>query len=145
MPPVSKPRVIHIATALIFDEQGRILLVRKHGSNFFMQAGGKIEDGETALEAATRELNEELGITANLSREDFLGTFTAQAANEPGHQVQAEVFRLTLSGPVQAQAEIAAALWVDPTKPPHPQMAPLTRDTLLPLAHKLLLSAKTGH
>jgi hypothetical protein len=37
---------IRIAAALIDDGAGRILLVRKFGTEWFMQAGGKIEKCE---------------------------------------------------------------------------------------------------
>ncbi|KFL91325.1 Nudix hydrolase family protein [Acetobacter malorum] len=141
MPSVSHPPIIHIATALIFNDKGQTLLVRKKGSRFFMQAGGKIDAQETAAQALARELNEELGITASLNESDFLGSFTAEAANEPGHLIRAEVFRMTLSAPVTAQAEIAEVIWVDPAKASEEQLAPLTRDTLMPLARKILLSA----
>lgn len=48
---------IRIAAAVIADAKGRILLVRKRSSFFFMQPGGKREEGETALETLARELN----------------------------------------------------------------------------------------
>lgn len=140
MPPPSSPPIIHIATALIFNGEGLTLLVRKKGSHFFMQAGGKIDAQETAAQAVARELHEELGITACLSETDFLGSFMAEAANEPGHMIQADVFQMVLSTPVAAQAEIAEVVWVDPAHPPVDKLAPLTRDTLMPLA-KMLLQA----
>ncbi|KXV79658.1 hypothetical protein AD953_01455 [Acetobacter malorum] len=140
----SQPPIIHIATALIFNDKGQTLLVRKKGSRFFMQAGGKIDAQETAAQALARELNEELGITVSLNENDFLGSFTAEAANEPGHHIQAEVFRMILSAPVTAQAEIAEVIWVDPAKAPEEQLAPLTRDTLMPLARKILHSSKAS-
>ncbi|MHB9005113.1 MAG: NUDIX hydrolase, partial [Coriobacteriia bacterium] len=54
--------VIRVAAALIVDEGGRILLVRKRGTTVFMQPGGKYEPGETAAETLSRELHEELGL-----------------------------------------------------------------------------------
>lgn len=48
---------------------------------------------------------------------------------------------MTLSAPVTAQAEIAEVIWVDPATVPQEQLAPLTRDTLMPLARNILHSA----
>lgn len=76
-----------IAIACLFDEQGRVLVVRKRGTRFFMLPGGKAERGERPLDTLRRELHEELDL--QLAEADFqpLGHFQAPAANEPGHQV----------------------------------------------------------
>ena len=56
------PGTIRTVAAGIVDGQGRVLLVRKHGSSTFIQPGGKREPGEDALATLARELDEELGI-----------------------------------------------------------------------------------
>ena len=58
----SMASVLKIAAAVVSDLDGRLLLVRKQGTAFFMQPGGKIDLGETALAALCRELKEELGL-----------------------------------------------------------------------------------
>nr|WP_242100726.1 GNAT family N-acetyltransferase [Stutzerimonas stutzeri] len=85
-----------IAIACLFDEQGRVLVVRKRGTRFFMLPGGKAERGERPLDTLRRELHEELDL--QLAEADFqpLGHFQAPAANEPGHQVEADVFMARL-------------------------------------------------
>jgi len=50
--------VIVIVAAVIVDADGRLLLVRKRGTERFMQAGGKIDAGETPAVALMRELHE---------------------------------------------------------------------------------------
>ena len=45
---------------MITDGQGRCLLVRKRGTEYFMQPGGKPEIGEASEAALIRELEEEL-------------------------------------------------------------------------------------
>jgi 8-oxo-dGTP pyrophosphatase MutT (NUDIX family) len=123
---------IRIAAAVILDETGRTLLVRKRGTQAFMQAGGKIEAGEAPLDALRRELREELEIEIGPDAPDYLGRFSAPAANEAGHMVEAEVFLLRLSQPVQPAAELEEIRWVDPRALPSIVLAPLTLELLRP-------------
>jgi 8-oxo-dGTP pyrophosphatase MutT (NUDIX family) len=127
--------VIHIAAAVIVDERGHTLLVRKRGTEAFMQAGGKVAAGETAVEALDRELREELGCGAG-SEYRPLGSFTAPAANEPGSTVEAELFAVELRGEIVPAAEIEEVLWHDPHRVPAYILAPLTRDHVMPLVRQ---------
>lgn len=115
---------ISIATAVIIDHLGRTLLVRKKGTKAFMQPGGKIEAGETALQSLQREIREELG--ASISNTRYLGSFSAPAANEPGYQVAAEVFTVELETEPEIGAEIAEMHWLDPACPAVGEIAPLS-------------------
>jgi 8-oxo-dGTP pyrophosphatase MutT (NUDIX family) len=54
-------RMLSIVAALIRDEAGRVLLVRKRGTVAFMQPGGKVDAGESDMAALAREIVEELG------------------------------------------------------------------------------------
>ncbi|MBV1690130.1 NUDIX domain-containing protein [Novosphingobium sp. G106] len=127
-------QTIRIAAALIDDDLGRLLLVRKAGTTSFMQAGGKIEAGENAWAALRRELLEEIGLDLSDHEERYLGRFCAAAANETGCVVEAQLFHVrTLHVPMTA-AEIAEAVWVHPAEAANLALAPLTRDWVLPLA-----------
>ena len=126
-------RVIVIVAAVIVDERGRLLLVRKRGTTRFMQAGGKIDAGETAAEALIRELHEELTLVVEPDDLDYLGRFHAPAANEAGHVVDAEVFTVSVRGEAVASAEIDQLVWVSPLEALDIPLAPLTSDVLLPL------------
>ncbi|MDR2295078.1 MAG: NUDIX domain-containing protein [Microbacterium sp.] len=123
---------ILVSAVLITDTSGRALVVRKNGTTTFMQPGGKPEPGESAAEAAVRELNEELGIETTVDDLRPLGRHRAAAANEPGHTVVADAFALTIDpAGVSPRAEIAEALWITPdTDVP---LAPLSTQALLPL------------
>ncbi|WP_430913004.1 NUDIX hydrolase [Methylobacterium sp. sgz302541] len=127
------PQLVVIAAALIRRADGRTLLVRKRETTAFMQPGGKIEPGETPLDALIRELKEELGLAVDPASARPLGRFSAPAANEPGATVRAEVFRIDIAAEVRPAAEIAEIAWVDPAAPGPLELAPLTRDRLLPL------------
>jgi 8-oxo-dGTP diphosphatase len=113
---VSAP--IRIVAALIRDEQGRVLLVRKRGTAAFMQPGGKRDPGEDDVTALARELDEELGCRALPETFAALGTFECVAANEPDRRVNAAVYRVDVTGAIAARAEIDEIVWVDPAAPP---------------------------
>jgi len=131
------PRTIWIAAALIENGGGRLLLVRKAGSEWFMQAGGKIEDGESPLTALRRELREEIGLVLGEDDARHVGCYSAQAANEPDHTVMAEVFHVRVRHEPVTRSEIEEALWVDPITAAAMPLAPLTRDHILPLSKTL--------
>ena len=127
-------RTIRIAAALIDDGEGRLLLVRKVGTPWFMQAGGKIEGGESALCALRRELSEEIGLLLTDESIRHLGQFSAMAANEPHHIVEAEVFHVRVQHVPETRSEIEEAVWVDRAEAAAMPLAPLTRDYILPLS-----------
>lgn len=127
-------QTIPVVAALIRDDAKRVLLVRKRGTTAFMQPGGKPGVGEGELAALGRELREELGCRVVEGTQRSLGRFSAIAANEPGCMVDAVVYAVNVEGPIVPQAEIAEAVWVDPGRPGALELAPLTRDHLLPLA-----------
>ncbi len=127
---------IRIAAALIVDSAGRTLLVRKRGTQTFMQAGGKIEPHESPCNALVRELEEELGLRVEPHKPEYLGQFMAQAANEVNRRVEAEVFYIRADASLSAAGEIEEIVWIAPNDDTLP-LAPLTRD-LLPIARQRL-------
>ncbi|MDH0748579.1 NUDIX domain-containing protein [Pseudomonas sp. GD03842] len=133
-------KVIRIAAALLIGADGRTLLVRKRGTQAFMQPGGKIDPGESAAQALGRELNEELGLVVDVAQAQFLGEFSAVAANEPGFEVNCQLYRLDVDQAVNPAAEIEEILWVDGGSLDHLHLAPLTRDSILPLYRSLQLA-----
>ncbi|WP_313139536.1 NUDIX domain-containing protein [Stenotrophomonas sp.] len=123
---------IQIVAAVILDDRGRALVVRKHGAQRFIQPGGKPEPGEAALTALARELHEELGVQLQPDSAIALGRFQDWAVNEPGHRVQADAWWVKVAGTPRAQAEIAELAWV-PLQPPHGlPLAPLSEHHILP-------------
>jgi 8-oxo-dGTP diphosphatase len=125
---------IEIVAALIRDDAGRVLLVRKRGTTAFMQPGGKRDPGEDDVTALAREIGEELGCDLVSGSIRPLGEFDAVSANEPGFRVRASLYGIAVTGEIAPQAEIDAMVWIDPAAPPDIPLAPLTRDHVLPLA-----------
>ena len=122
---------IRIVAAVVTDQSGRVLLVRKRRTIYFMQPGGKVEQRETPLETLAREVNEELGCT--LLRAEFLGMFCAPEANEPGRIVEAMLFRAEIVGAIKPGAEIEGVAWIKPSEVGGLTLAPFTQFHVLPL------------
>ena len=129
-----RQQVINVVAALIRDEAGRVLLVRKRGAAVFQQPGGKRDPGEDDAAALARELDEELGCRVVSGSLRPLGEFLAPSANEPGFQVRASVYAVNVQGIIAARAEIEEIAWIDPARADGLALAPLTRDHVLPLA-----------
>ncbi|WP_437343317.1 NUDIX hydrolase [Rhodanobacter lycopersici] len=119
--------------AVIRDQAGRTLLVRKHGATVFQQPGGKRDpDDADDLTTLARELREELGCMLVPGSACFLCHASAPAANEYGHVVEADVYAVEVAGEPRVQAEIAELRWVDPAAPDVP-VARLSLEHILPL------------
>lgn len=129
--PAAAP-VIHVSAALITDDAGRYLLVRKRGTDAFMQAGGKLEPGEDPLDALVREVGEELAVVVAPGQVRALGHHDTVAANEPGHLLSAHVFAVDGVDPASAAptAEIEEAVWVTLDEAARLPLAPLTAELL---------------
>lgn len=129
---VGYPRiVIEVSAVCLFDERGRVLTVRKHGTIGWMHVGGKPELGETPIQCLLREVREELMIDLNPAMVEQLDTFHSTAVNEQV-PLTAHVFVSHEREDQHIHAEIAALQWVDPADPGENQ-APLNTDLVFPL------------
>lgn len=124
---------IHVsAVVLRHAETGRILAVRKRGTSVFMQPGGKPDPGESAVDAAIREIREELLVELDPARMRLLGVFDAPAANEGGYTVRGTVFTHPPVDVSEPATEIEEIRWVDDGAAPAPDLAPLMMQRILP-------------
>ena len=139
--PGTVPTVLTLSAVLLRDSDGRILLVRKRGTNRFMQPGGKLEPGEDFRGAAAREVHEELGLRVVAAELTDIGRWYGPAANEANTFIDAGLFELSVPGPFgsgadpapRAAAEIEETLWLTPAEAfARTDISPLLRDHVLP-------------
>ena len=70
-PAREKPAPVECAGAVVRDDKGRLLLVRRGhepSAGLWSLPGGRIEPGESAAEAAAREVREETGLDVVVGR-----------------------------------------------------------------------------
>ena len=123
--------MIEVAAVVFRNSFGHVLTVRKESSTKFQLPGGKMEIRETPVQAAAREVAEEIGVDVRLPELSLLGTFDAPAANEPSETVRGQIFTYPRPVLARAAAEIAEIAWVDPTNPDR-ELAHLLRDEVFP-------------
>lgn len=129
-------QVIEIAAAIIV-RKGAMLVVRKQGSRYFMQPGGKLEPGEAPEAALCRELAEELAITLSPEALSPLGRHSEIAANEADSRVVAHLFLARTDADPRIGAEIAEMAWLDLAGEPALTLAPLSAHHVVPLARQV--------
>lgn len=105
-------RVISVSAVVLTRPDGAVVTVRKSGTGRFMLPGGKWEPGETPLECAVREIEEELGVALAPGDLRPLGRFDTATANEPGFTLVSEVFAAAVHSSPAPRAEIAEMRWV---------------------------------
>lgn len=128
--------LIIVSAVCVYDGAGRLLTVRKRGTDKFMHPGGKPEPGETAAEAASRELAEEVGIAIDPADLQPLGIWLAVAANEAATDIEATVFTAPGTWDAHPSAEIAEIRWLDLAAELPDDLAPLLTDHVLPMLAK---------
>ncbi|MCF6783242.1 NUDIX hydrolase [Stutzerimonas stutzeri] len=127
------PTTLTISAACLFDDNGRLLLVRKRNTHAFMLPGGKTESGEDAITALQRELEEELNLCLPADDLTNLGQFHAPAANEVDTWIVARIYKARLPHPVSPAAELEELRWLAPNEQLPETLAPLLREHVLPL------------
>ena len=102
------------------NDQGKLLLVRRCDSGTWELPGGRVDVGESAVEAAVRETSEESGIRVRIT--GLVGLFTDPACvveSVGGNEVRQQFVvcfhgRAMWGRPRPDLQEISDAAWVDP-------------------------------
>lgn len=105
--------ILHVAVGAIFNEQGEILLARRplhvHQGGLWEFPGGKLEPGENAYQALSRELREELGIQV-LQARPLLQT----CYNYPEQPIVLYIWRVDRFSGTARGREGQSVVWVRP-------------------------------
>lgn len=105
-------KILHVVAAII-ERQGRILLAQRGASQdqsgLWEFPGGKVEAGESQLQALQRELEEELGLACQVS--DYVASSTLL---QPGRRIHLHAWRVQPDAGEPQAREHAALHWVTP-------------------------------
>ena len=101
--------MIRKAGALILAEK-KLLIVRPYGKPFFINPGGKYEEGESAIDCLRRELKEELDVVLNGFKE--YRTYNLEKAAHSNDSLSLELYLVSYSGEVKPSSEIEIVEWM---------------------------------
>jgi ADP-ribose pyrophosphatase YjhB (NUDIX family) len=110
--------IVVAVTAVVLDEFGRLLLIRRSDNDLYAIPGGALELGETLTQAVRREVMEETGIAVEVA--GLVGVYS-----DPAHVIEfsdGEVrqefsvcFRADpVGGELRTSSESTEVLWVAP-------------------------------
>ncbi|WP_018132083.1 NUDIX hydrolase [Effusibacillus pohliae] len=115
---------MQLVTNCILRWEDRLLMLRKPRRGWWVAPGGKVETGESLLEAVTREYREETGLT--LIRPELRGVFTVIVQNGEelvNHWMLFTFYAESFSGLVNATSQEGHLEWVGIDTLPNRPMA----------------------
>jgi len=117
--------------AFVFDAENRVLLVERAqspGAGLWTVPGGKLEHGETLVQAVAREVREETGLVVEVGT---LACVVERIADNY-HYVILDYLARVIGGTLDPASDVRGASWV-----PEPELYKLpVTDGLLPLLER---------
>jgi len=127
--PSSLPKkAVGIVEALIYDSTGKLLLLRRSDNNSiyvgkWQLPGGKVEKGESALEAINREVREEIACNCLSAKKLKEITFSNIFRNKK-ETVKLTVFSCDIDGQLALSTEHSELKFFNPKNIPKTRLAP---------------------
>lgn len=110
-----------LAVSIAVFKQGRALIARRARAplrGLYSLPGGRVEIGETLHEAALRELDEEVGLRAEIvAFNDHVEQIVRDGTGVSAHYVIASFVGRWLEGEAHTSLETDSLLWIDPLAP----------------------------
>lgn len=123
--------VVPSASAIVTDEQGRILLIKRRDNTLWALPGGGHDIGETIAATAVREVKEETGLDVEIT--GLIGVYTnprhvvAFTDGEVRQQFSLSFATKVLSGELAIDHESTDIAWIHPDDIPTLDMHPSMR------------------
>lgn len=128
---------IHKAAGVLIQDR-KFLITRSKGKSFFIAPGGKLEPGESVVDALRRELQEELQITVEAADLKELGTYYALAAGHTDKYLQMDVLIVgKWSGEITPAAEVEEVMWIGSQLPEGIELGSIFLHDVLPKLKEL--------
>jgi 8-oxo-dGTP diphosphatase len=113
------PRPILAVSLAVFRDR-EVLVARRDRApliGLYSLPGGVVEIGETLHEAALRELDEEVGLKADIiGFNDYVESIVRDERGVQAHYVIASFVALWTAGEARLSEETDSAIWVDPLR-----------------------------
>ena len=101
----------------LFIESNKLLLDKPRKRPTLQMVGGKVEEGESVLDAAIREAHEELGkkVIIDDTKFELVMDFIETATSDPNLKIHFHLFKYTgtLEGEFSTSDEIESFTWYD--------------------------------
>ena len=101
---------------LVEEENHQLLLVQVRHRDKYYFPGGKIDEGESLVEALQRELKEELRLELAKDELEFIGTIVGEAYPQPNMLTELNGFKVNRAidwSKVETDHEITDMKWFD--------------------------------
>jgi 8-oxo-dGTP diphosphatase len=127
---------IYKAAGIVIQDR-KVISTRSKESNIFITPGGKLEEGETEIQALIRELREELSIDVDRHDVEKIADYYAPAAGKTGKTIRMATYLVSqYTGTISANGEIEEVRSFNSSLPNDIEIAPLLSEKIIPLLHQ---------